>query len=47
MRRWGTKSRGMIGDWIDRALLLPYSREVATTWGELQAEAAHRGQAAP
>ena len=47
MRRWGTKNRGIVADWINRALLLPYSRQVATTWGELQAEAAHRGQTAP
>lgn len=44
MRRWGTKNRSVIGDWLDRALLLPYSRQVATTWGELQAGAAHRGR---
>jgi toxin FitB len=47
MRRWGTKNRGIVGDWLDRALLLPYSREVATTWGELQADAVHRVRTPP
>ena len=43
----GTKNRGAISDWLVRALLLPYSRQVATTWGELQAGAAHRGRTPP
>ena len=47
MRRWGTKNRDVIAEWLDRALLLPYSRQVATTWGELQAAAAHRGRTPP
>jgi predicted nucleic acid-binding protein len=33
MRRWGTANRSVVRDWIERALVLPYSREVATTWG--------------
>ena len=44
MRRWGSRNRDAIGRWIDRAILLPYDRRVATTWGELRADAAHRGQ---
>jgi toxin FitB len=47
MRRWGSKNRDAIGGWLDRAMLLPYSRRVATTWGELQAAAAHRGRTPP
>jgi predicted nucleic acid-binding protein len=44
MRRWGTSNRDVIRRWLDRVLLLPYDRRVATVWGELRGDAAHRGR---
>ena len=35
MRQWGSRNRAALDRWLDRALLLPYDRDVATTWGEL------------
>jgi toxin FitB len=47
MRRWGRRTREELDRWLGLALLLPYDREVATVWGELQAEGAHRGLTPP
>lgn len=47
MRQWGSRNRAALDRWVDRALLLPYDRDVATTWGELQAAAARRRRPRP
>jgi toxin FitB len=47
MRRWGRQTRAELDRWLSLAVLLPYDRDVATVWGELQAEGAHRGRTPP
>jgi len=47
LRRWGKRNRDALQRWLDRALLLPYDRRVATVWGELQADGVRRGRPRP
>jgi hypothetical protein len=47
LRRWGKRNRDALQRWLDRALLLPYDRRVATVWGELQADGVRRGRPGP
>lgn len=46
-RSWGERRRTDLAAWVDRLLVLPYSDEVAHTWGRLAAEARQRGRPRP
>jgi hypothetical protein len=43
----GKRNRDALHRWLDRALLLPYDRHVATVWGELPAGGVRRGRPRP
>jgi hypothetical protein len=46
-REWGTRRRTELDAWLSRRPALPYSDEVARTWGEISARAARRGRPRP
>jgi predicted nucleic acid-binding protein len=46
-RSWGARRRNDLTAWVDRLLVLPYSDEVAHTWGRLAAAAQRRGRPRP
>jgi predicted nucleic acid-binding protein len=46
-RRWGSRSRRELEDWLRGVTILPYSREVAHTWGQITAAARLRGRPRP
>jgi hypothetical protein len=41
-REWGSRRRAELDSWLSRRPVLPYSDEVAKTWGEISAHAARR-----
>lgn len=47
IRSWGPRRRASLDTWRHRVVLLPYSEDVATCWGELQAHARLRGRPRP
>jgi len=47
IRSWGPRRRASLDSWRRRVVLLPYSEDVASTWGELQARARMRGRPRP
>jgi predicted nucleic acid-binding protein len=47
VRSWGPQRRASLENWRRRVALLPFSPEVAITWGELQARAQLRGRPRP
>jgi predicted nucleic acid-binding protein len=46
-RRWGTRARTELVDWLARAVVLPYDERVAWKWGQLSVQAERRGRARP
>jgi len=46
-RSWGERRRNDLAARVDRLLVLPYSNEVAHTWGRLAAAAQQRGRPRP
>jgi predicted nucleic acid-binding protein len=47
LRSWGERRRADLAAWIDRFLVLPYSEDVARSWGSLAARAQQRGRPRP
>lgn len=47
VRTWGPRRLEALEHFLSRVLVLPYSRRVARTWGELQAHAQRRGRPRP
>jgi predicted nucleic acid-binding protein len=47
MRQWGTGRRAELTAWLAARPTLPYSDDVARTWGEISAHAARRGRPRP
>lgn len=47
IRRWGGRKHGALTAWLSSRPTLPYSNEVARTWGEISAYAARRGRPRP
>jgi hypothetical protein len=33
LRRWGRRNRDALDSWLDGVIILPYSEDVARTWG--------------
>jgi toxin FitB len=46
-RRWGTRARTELVDWLGRTVVLPYDERVAWEWGQLGVRAERRGRARP
>jgi predicted nucleic acid-binding protein len=46
-RDWGPRNRDRLTAWIGRRAVLPYSDDVARTWGEISARARRRGRTRP
>jgi len=44
---WGLRKWTALADWLGRVVVLPYSVEVAYTWGNLAAAAQQRGRPRP
>jgi predicted nucleic acid-binding protein len=47
MRQWGPARRVELDAWLSRRPTLPYTDDVARTWGEISAHAARRGRPRP
>ncbi|WP_027346273.1 type II toxin-antitoxin system VapC family toxin [Hamadaea tsunoensis] len=47
MRDWGPSKVAQLAAWQRQVLVLPFSPEVATTWGAIQARAQRRGRPRP
>lgn len=47
LRQWGRRNRGALENWLDGVIILPYSEDVARTWGRISAGAIQRGRARP
>jgi toxin FitB len=47
VRRWGPRSMDTMRAFLAGLLVLPYDRQVATRWGEIQAYAQLRGRPRP
>lgn len=44
---WGLRRWTALADWLGRVVVLPYSVDVAYTWGQLAAAAQRRGRPRP
>ncbi|MGH3097797.1 MAG: type II toxin-antitoxin system VapC family toxin [Streptosporangiales bacterium] len=47
LRQWGTRRRMELAGWLGSRPTLPYSDDVARTWGEISARAVRRGRPRP
>jgi toxin FitB len=47
VRQWGARRSAGIQTFLSRVVVLPYSPNVARTWGELQGHAQRRGRPRP
>ncbi len=47
LRRWGRRNRDALENWLGGVIILPYSEDVAWTWGRISAVAIQRGRARP
>jgi toxin FitB len=47
LRSWGPRRLADLAQWRSAVVLLPFDEAVATTWGQLQARAQHRGRPRP
>ncbi|GLZ36354.1 hypothetical protein Lesp02_85410 [Lentzea sp. NBRC 105346] len=46
-RDWGPRRQEKLARWLDTKAVLPYSADVARTWGEISAFAERRGRPRP
>jgi predicted nucleic acid-binding protein len=47
LRQWGRRNRDALENWLGGVIVLPYSEDVARTWGRISAAAIRRGGARP
>ena len=47
LRQWGRRNREALESWLDGVIVLPYSEDVARTWGRISAAAIRRGRPRP
>jgi predicted nucleic acid-binding protein len=47
LRQWGRRNRDALESWLGGVIMLPYSEDVARTWGRISASAIQRGRARP
>ncbi len=43
LRRWGRRNRDALENWLGGVIILPYSEDVAWTWGRISAAAIQQG----
>ncbi len=47
LRRWGRRNREALNAWLDGVIVVPYTDDVAITWGQVSAAAIRRGRPRP
>jgi predicted nucleic acid-binding protein len=47
LRQWGRHNRDALENWLGGVIILPYSEDVAWTWGRISAAAIQWGRARP
>lgn len=47
LRQWGRRNRDALESWLDGVIILPYSEDVARTWGRIPAAAIQRERTRP
>jgi predicted nucleic acid-binding protein len=47
LRHWGPRNLAMLEDWLSNKPIIPASRQIAVTWGDLSAAAIQRGRPRP
>jgi predicted nucleic acid-binding protein len=47
LRQWGRRNRDAFENWLGGVIVLPYSEDVARTWGRISADAIRRGRPRP
>ncbi|SEG56209.1 hypothetical protein SAMN04489712_106294 [Thermomonospora echinospora] len=47
LRQWGRRNREALGHWLNGVIVLPYTEDVAITWGHISAAAIRRGRPRP
>jgi predicted nucleic acid-binding protein len=47
LRQWGRRNRDALENWLDGVIILPYSEDVARTWGRISSAAIQRGRPRP
>jgi predicted nucleic acid-binding protein len=47
LRHWGRRNRDALENWLSGVIILPYSEDVARTWGRISASAIQRGRMRP
>jgi predicted nucleic acid-binding protein len=47
LRQWGRRNRDALNHWLNGVIVLPYSDDVARTWGQISAYAIRRGRPRP
>lgn len=47
LRQWGRRNRDALENWLGGVIVLPYSEDVARTWGRISAAAIQRGRPRP
>jgi toxin FitB len=47
LRRWWRRNRDALENWLGGVIILPFSVDVARTWGRISAAAIQRGRARP
>ncbi|MEW2354540.1 type II toxin-antitoxin system VapC family toxin [Spirillospora sp. NPDC029432] len=47
LRQWGRRNREALNAWLDGVIVVPYTDDVAITWGQVSAAAIRRGRPRP
>jgi predicted nucleic acid-binding protein len=47
LRQWGRRNREALNHWLGGVIVLPYTDDVAVTWGQISAAAIRRGRPRP
>lgn len=47
LREWGRRNREALGHWLNGVIVLPYTDDVAITWGQISASVIRRGRPRP
>ncbi|SEF92707.1 hypothetical protein SAMN04489712_102534 [Thermomonospora echinospora] len=47
LRQWGRRNREALDHWLNGVIVLPYTDDVAVTWGRISAAAIRRGRPRP
>jgi predicted nucleic acid-binding protein len=47
LRQWGRRNREALDHWLNGVIVLPYTDDIAITWGRVSAAAIRRGRPRP